>query len=285
MIRYRKNLKYIRFKKMLIYIQKMKEYIRKRNEYIQQRKEHIQNINEYIQVNKPFMLNENYNSVIPLNLYVCWHTKTLPSKMKENYDLLVQQNPEFNHFLYDEQDCSNFIKENFDENVLNAYTKLNPKAYKADLWRYCVLYINGGIYLDIKYKCVNNFKLISLTESEYFVRDRPHKSVYNALMICFPGNPVLLQIIDQIVKNTESNFYGENALFPTGPSLIGTFCSDDEINDMELYFKVFNFGQYKEDIIYKNTNILESYSEYREEQQKLNEKHYSQLWNERNIYL
>ena len=54
-----------------------------------------------------------------------------------------------------------FIKNNYPVDVLEAFNKLIPGAYKADLWRYCVLYKLGGIYLDIKYSCVNNFKLIA----------------------------------------------------------------------------------------------------------------------------
>ena len=34
--------------------------------------------------------------------------------------------------------------------VLNAYDSLIPGAYKADLFRYLVLYREGGVYLDCK---------------------------------------------------------------------------------------------------------------------------------------
>lgn len=110
---------------------------------------------------------------IPLNLYQTWYTKKLPPKMKECVESLKKDNPEFNYYLYDDKDCEKFIKNNFDKKVLNAYKTLIPGAYKADLWRYCILYINGGIYLDIKYKCVDGFKLIELTDKEYFCLDKP----------------------------------------------------------------------------------------------------------------
>ena len=68
----------------------------------------------------------SYNSVIPLTIYQTWYTKDLPPKMHENVELLKKQNPEFEHFLYDDNDCRKFIKENFDKDVLNAYDSLIP---------------------------------------------------------------------------------------------------------------------------------------------------------------
>ena len=121
-------------------------------------------------INVAYPLKQNYNSVIPLNIFQTWHTKNLPPLMRNAVNRIKALNPRFKHALYDDVDCREFIKTNFPVNVLNAYDGLIPGAYKADLWRYCILYINGGIYLDIKYNCTNNFKLIALTEKEYFVR-------------------------------------------------------------------------------------------------------------------
>ena len=154
--------------------------------------------------------------------------------MKQNYEKFKDDNPEFNHYLYDENDCREFIKNNFNEDVLNAYNSLIPCSYKSDLWRFCVLYINGGVYLDIKIKCVNGFKLISLTEKEFFTRDRIEYSVITGLIITLPKNEILLKCINQIVENVKNKYYGNCALLPTGPRLLGQFFSTDEINKLEL---------------------------------------------------
>ena len=134
------------------------------NEKIDKTDENSIIINTYNKINIPFPLKDSYDSIIPLNIYSMWHTKNLPPKMKQNYEYIKSMNPEFNHYLYDDDDCYEFIKNNFDSNVLYAYVSLIPGAYKADLWRLCILYINGGIYLDMKFKCVNNFKLVAFTE-------------------------------------------------------------------------------------------------------------------------
>jgi mannosyltransferase OCH1-like enzyme len=186
--------------------------------------------------------------------------------------------------LYDDVDCIEFIKNNFEPDVLYAYESLVPSAYKSDLWRYCVLYINGGIYMDIKYRCVNGFKFIELTEKEYFVRDYNVTNTYNALITTLPRNEILHKCIRQIVENVKNNYYGNGCLDPTGPGLLGKYFTQEDRNSMELYHSlVETINKYY--IVKGDRIILTWYDGYRNEQanfQKL--KHYSHLWNDRNIY-
>lgn len=242
---------------------------------------------KYNKININFILKDHYNSIIPLNLYTCWHTLDLPPLMSENYKLLLKNNPEFNHFIYDENMCRQFLIENFDNSVIESYDKLIPCAFKTDLWRYCVLYINGGIYIDIKYECTNGFKFIALTEEEYFVRDYNINNIYNALIVCKRGNQILLEAIKQIVENVKNNFYGNDPLDITGPGLLSNYFTETEKNNLELYhsYTVTNkINEYY--IVYNNNIILRFYNNYREEQLK-NQKleHYSILWQKKQIYI
>jgi len=247
----------------------------------------VKKLKMYQQMNVDFNMKQMYNSIIPLNFYTCWHTKDLPPLMKTNYEQMVLQNPELKFHLYDEDECKNFIKSNFSLDILDSYNSLIPCSYKSDLWRFCVLYINGGIYMDIKYKCVNGFRLIELTEKEYFVRDRPINTTYTALIVVKPQNHLLLKCINQIVKNVKIKYYGRNSLDPTGPGLLSTFFSKEEIKNMEIYFtdiKTDNISQ--EYMVFKNTIILTYYDEYRNEQQQYQKnKYYAKLWDERKIYI
>jgi mannosyltransferase OCH1-like enzyme len=254
--------------------------------------ENIKTIKYFIKNNRIFMLKENYNSIIPLDVYTCWHTRDLPPLMKKNYEKLISDNPKMSFHLYDENECREFIKTHFDPYVLNAYDSLIPCSYKSDLWRYCILFIKGGIYMDIKFQCVNNFRLIALTEQEHFVRDRdPPGGTLTGLMVCKPDNPILFNCIRQIVRNVQTKFYGDSALSPTGPNLLGLFFSKIEKKMMPMYFEnatangrdnyyiALNLG-HNNDVI-----ILKMYDEYREEQ-KIYQKnqYYSKLWDERKIY-
>ena len=243
-------------------------------------------IKEFLMYNKQYpYLKNNYNSVIPLDIYQTWFTKSLPPKMRERVELLKSQNPRFNHHLFDDNDCREFIKTHFQPDVLEAYDTLIPGAYKADLWRLCVLFINGGIYMDIKFCCVNGFRLIELTETEHFAKDRPTNSIYNALMSCKKGNIFLYKSIRQIVENVKNNYYGSHPLSPTGPIMLGAVIMRNKLiinYDMKHYEK----GGY---IIYKNIFVISTeYPEYDKERSiqynEINKQRYDKMWVDRNVY-
>ena len=231
---------------------------------------------------------ENYHQVIPLDIYQTWHTKNLPPKMSERVELLKSQNPRFTHHLYDDNDSREFIKKYFKPDVLHAYDTLIPGAYKADLFRLCILFIKGGIYMDIKLACVNGFSLMELVENNHFVLERPShcNGIYNALIVSKQGNIFLYKCIRQIVKNVKNRFYGNNALSPTGPGLLYnvlTFQNQKTNVDMQHLDPQ---GGY---IIYKNILVISTeYPEYNDERKNtynnLNTKRYDALWHERKIY-
>ena len=180
--------------------------------------------------------NNSFYPLIPLHIYQTWYTLDLPDKMRKNVEELKRDNPEFQHYLYDDKMCRDFIKSNFNEEILWAFDKLKPGAYKADLWRYCILYINGGIYLDIKFKCIDNFRLIELTEQEHWVKDIKQgiNGIYQALMVTFPRNDILWKAIQEIVINCKNNLYSFNPLTISGPSLLGNYFNEIEFQKLSL---------------------------------------------------
>jgi hypothetical protein len=157
------------------------------------------------------------------------------------------------------------------------------------------MYIHGGVYIDIKYKCVDGFKFIDIMNREHFVLDTNQgywkpgtHGIYNALIISKPGNPLLLDAIQHIVHNTHTNYYGFSALYPTGPGLLGELYFGNiienmsKIDDFDLAHANINKIAF---IIYKNQIILQEYPEYRMEQRaKQKHKHYGELWKQRTIY-
>ena len=261
--------------------------------------------------------------VVPLLIYQTWHSKNLPPKMAACMERLKQQNPEFDHYLYDDADCRAFIKNHYDAEVLETYDQLIPGAYKADLWRYCVLYKTGGIYLDIKFQCEPGFSLMEMTkESENFVLDRPYGDgsmplevnlaiinapdfykklpnyteglwpdrelgLYNAVIATVPNNPILYDCIQQIVKHVRANYYGPNPLYPTGPGLFGQMYFKDDYANKVKQVNYFNsiVGTY---IINKKRKVLSQYPEYRMEQRTYTPVgplfYYHDLWYSQKIY-
>ena len=201
---------------------------------------------------------------IPKKIWQTWHTKDISVEMKENIELLKTQHSDFEYNLYDIEDCREFIGKNFSEEILNTYDDLVPYAYKSDLFRYCILYIYGGIYLDVKYQFFNSFNLNYLIDREHFVLDRPgyalpgNISIQNGVIITRAGNPILLDSINEIVLNVKNNYYGHSSLCPTGPCLLGViYRKYYKTNEFMMYFN--NEGTM---ITYDKLPILKFYDTY-----------------------
>lgn len=232
-------------------------------------------------------VNANANGrEIPLHIYQTWHSKDLPQGMRTCVDNLKAANPEFEHHLYSDEECRQFISDNFAPEVREAYDALIPGAYRADLWRYCVLYTNGGIYLDIKYYNVPPFKLAELTDKEYFAKDieQSGSGIYQAIMACKPGNPKLKGAIDAIARHAKEKYYGDGIFDVTGPTLLRRFFTDEEWERCEITLG--EEGCPDKTCIYKDGRpIMSIYGEYREEQKKnANEPKYYDLWKDRKIW-
>ncbi len=173
---------------------------------------------------------------IPRNLFQTWTTK----QISNNFNILSQtwreQNPHYAYFLYDDEDCEKFIKTNFNENVYNAYVKIIPGAFKADLWRYCILYIYGGIYVDIDTMCLGKIDDFLNEDIEFMtpidLNNCPYYGKYN-LFNCFiastPKHAILKLCIDKIVDNVENNIIPFSNLDFTGPGLLGQ-CTNIYLN-------------------------------------------------------
>lgn len=232
--------------------------------------------------------NEIYN--VPLNIYHTWNTRNVPFKMKENINYILNQNPEFDYYFYDDDECREYIKDNFNEEVLEAFDSLIPGAYKADLWRCCIMYKKGGVYMDIKLKPLIKLKKLIEQNNFYFVKDTPSMAgcdykigIYNAFLISYPNNIIFKICIQEIVNNCKNKFYGLNSLAVTGPCLLGNIFKEhykEEYDSfIELYLK-------KDGCIYNKANIqiTDIYDDYRNEQQKVGSLHYSFLWNQKNIF-
>jgi mannosyltransferase OCH1-like enzyme len=253
-----------------------------------QKKQQQNNIIQSVIVNRklkiPYPLKTYYNSVIPLNIFQTWHTKSLPPLMLSAVNKIKMINPRFKYCLYDDNECREFIKHNFPEDVLYAYDTLIPGAYKADLWRYCILYKEGGIYLDIKYKPLNKFKFISLTEAEHWVLDMDGYGIYNALIVSKPENPILFAAIRQVVENVKKRYYGSNCLEPTGPYLLANYFNQDQKNSFDMKHD-FISNINNRFVYFNNYAILKSYNGYLDEHNH-NKKvhHYGYLWNIKKIY-
>lgn len=247
-------------------------------------------------LNKYFNDFKNINKNIPNHVYLMWHTSNLPFYMNENVELLKKKNPDIHFHLYDINQCRDFIKKNYSSDTLMAFDTLKPYAYKSDLWRYCILYKKGGIYMDIKFTPIEeNFQISSFLDKEYFCIDWSDKTteekidysggVCNGFIVCKPNNPIFKKCIDQIIDNVKNHYYGLNSLYPTGPMLLNNYFTLFMKQKLELDLYKDKDKDNQITLRQNKKPIFKYYHQYREEQDKNTDiPHYGELWKNRDIY-
>ena len=124
----------------------------------------------------PYTSYSNDNS-IPKNIYMFWNSHKLSDAMHDNIQSWITKNPDWSIYLYDVNQAKEFIDENFSQDVVQTYNNIVPKAYKADLFRYCILYIHGGVYVDIKMVPMRPLNDIISNDLEFLsVKDKHDKN-------------------------------------------------------------------------------------------------------------
>jgi Glycosyltransferase sugar-binding region containing DXD motif len=88
--------------------------------------------------------------LIPRIVHQTWFEELDPESYP-NMSRLVESFKQsgWEYRFYTDDDAVSFLKRHFPVAVLEAYQALTPGAFKADLFRYCVLLISGGVYADV----------------------------------------------------------------------------------------------------------------------------------------
>jgi hypothetical protein len=123
--------------------------------------------------------------------------------------------PEYKHVIYDDEDIVSFLSEYFEPQVLTTFQTLSKGAHKADLARYCILYIYGGIYLDIKSELImplsdiftDNNTFYTVISCDVNITMYQGKSLYQGIISSRPNNPLFLSLINYIITCGDPLFY------------------------------------------------------------------------------
>ncbi len=213
---------------------------------------------------------------IPRVIYQTWITKDLPRGMQDNYNLMKSRTQGFLHKLFDDREAREFIKVNFKPPVLAAYDTLLPGAYKADLWRYCVLYVNGGVYLDIKLCPDKGVCLHTLCRRPHLPLDmcqipgwQGGSCIYQGFLVSRRGCLVMREAIRKTVANALGREMGSNCLDVSGPTMLGRVVRDSfgGLAATQVIYSRKDKKQrpWKHELWIGGRRIMHEYSGYREE--------------------
>lgn len=150
--------------------------------------------------------NMSFNG-IPAIIYQSYTNNTnISSDIANIINENVSNNNEFEYYIFNNDDSRLFIESNFEEDILDAYDNLDLVS-KNNLWKYCILYKNGGVYLDINISIKHNLittitpALSELPINNNIILTKNKNLISNKLIIAPPNLPIFKELIDSYLSN------------------------------------------------------------------------------------
>ena len=110
------------------------------------------------------------------------------------YKRWKKYNPLYNIELSLDDECVLFLERYINQFVASLFNYIPRGMYKADLWRLCKLYINGGVYADVDLIPYLNIDNLNKDITFYSCLTPKTNSIFQAFMVNFskPRNNLIL---------------------------------------------------------------------------------------------
>lgn len=197
----------------------------------------------------PRKVNVETKQLIPLKIFQTWKSKELPEKMYEVVNKIVELNPEYDYYFFDDDDCRKYLQDNYSSEYLDAFDDLIPGAFKADFWRYAVIAKEGGVYIDVDFDCVKPLReILDSDDSLVLVKDRGIgccTAIFQAFFAATPNHNAIKETLQLCLDNIKNKRMGKTCLDLTGPGMMGKAFNKytyGKICDVELNTGTFVFN-------------------------------------------
>jgi len=195
----------------------------------------------------PPAIRKNGDRLVPRIVHQTWFEPVTKEKYPNMSRLIASwERSGWTYNFWSDEKAAAFLSTHFPPEVREAYDAVLPGAFKADLFRYCVLLIQGGVYADMDVLLESNLDAVVSGDVGFMVpMDSPGTKIgrrsclWNGLMAVAPGHPFLAKTIELVVNNIRNRFtsvdyddmlcprpifqisHSVDTLFTCGPCILG----------------------------------------------------------------
>ena len=159
----------------------------------------------YSNLLSPYLKIKDNIFFIPKNIYFTYYDlQKIPKYVINNINKYCSG---YNIHYYDDNKCIEFLLSNYGHNYVNIFNNFKLGAHKADFFRFCILYLYGGFYFDIKtnfQKHIDNIFQTNIHNIWYTVICDSKKCLYNGIIVTYPRNYIMKYMIKFIATNNNS---------------------------------------------------------------------------------
>lgn len=180
---------------------------------------------------------------------ILWQTSKkkehIPAELSVCINMLTAINPNWDHRLYDDESQLLALQAVCSERFMNAYFRIQPKygAARADLFRYVMVYLHGGAYMDLKSGTTRPLQEILRPDDRFIISqwDNGPDGMFPTIgtrktlkvpggeyeqwfVIAEPGHPFLKVVLEMALENIEKynpfvfGYGGKGVLNVMGPN-------------------------------------------------------------------
>ena len=159
-------------------------------------------------------------SKVPLIYHVVSSTMTLPHLVRMN----SLSNNDYRLNYHTDESARDYIKDNCGSTVLRAYDCINIYAYRADLFRFCALHSEGGVYMDADILSLVPFRemysecAVATVGHDFPSNGKPVKQM--KILASQKGAPIFKCAMDTIVNNVRNRNITNEILGFSGPVML-----------------------------------------------------------------
>jgi len=143
-------------------------------------------------------VSEGSKIAVPKRFMQTWKDYQVPEHWSPSPESVKRLHPDWDYHLMSDEDNRAFVAHHFPQ-YLQTYDELPYPIMRVDMVRYCWLYVNGGVYMDLDSELTSSLEPL-LQKGELFLAQSPNASMYltNSLMASRAGHPLWLDVLEAI---------------------------------------------------------------------------------------
>lgn len=114
------------------------------------------------------------------------------------------KNPGWQVTLFDDGECREFMRAEFPDRVLRVYDALPKAVMRADMWRYAVLAVRGGVYSDMDTTCHVPIDRWVRPGAQLVICPEPGFHWLQWTIAAAAGNAVMAELVEEVCRRVEA---------------------------------------------------------------------------------
>ena len=160
---------------------------------------------------------------IPKIIFQTWKTYDVPDNWKFAQKTVKEKNKDWKYVLLSDDDNLAIVKKNFPD-FLPYFINFKYNIQRADAIRYMVLYLYGGVYIDLDYQAIKPFDKIILEKDKEvgLIKSSNIDCITNSFLCSHKGAKFWLECIEEMKKSYKWWYFTKHLkiMCSTGPLMI-----------------------------------------------------------------